>query len=67
MTMDINEKLNLLNYAERKAAGVKTSSDRYSAIAYAQALCHAKIITPDKFRMLTGVAEKSYLEHKSKK
>ena len=67
MTMDINEKLNLLNYAECKAAGVKTPCDREAAIAYAQALCHAKIITPDKFRMLTDVAKKSYLEHKSRK
>lgn len=67
MTMDINEKLNLIDYANRKAAGVKTPCDREAAIAYAQALCHAKIITPDKFRILTDVAIKSHLEHKSRK
>lgn len=65
--MDINGKLNLINFAMRKAVGVETPCDRESAIGYAQALCHAKIITPEKFRELTDAAQKAYKDHKHAK
>jgi hypothetical protein len=63
--MDINEKINLINYATRKAAGVETPCDREAAIGYAQALCHAKIITKEKFRELSDVAKNSHQQNKA--
>jgi hypothetical protein len=58
--MDINEKINLVNFAQRKAAGVGSPKDVAAAQGYVQALCHAKIITTAKMAELQDLAEKSY-------
>lgn len=58
--MDINERINLINFAQRKAAGAGSPKDVSAAQGYAQALCHAKIITTVKMNELQDLAEKSY-------
>ena len=58
--MDINEKINLINFAERKAAGAETPKDKAAAQGYAQALVHAKIITSAKYHELLDIADKAH-------
>lgn len=58
--MDINEKINLINFAQRKAAGAGSPKYVAEVQGYAQALWHAKVITKEKCNELQDLAERSY-------
>jgi hypothetical protein len=58
--MNINNEAKLIDFAQRKAKNAGSPKDVAHAQGYAQALCHAGIITGPQMDALQELAEKSY-------